>query len=49
MLKSAEVEAADNKKEYDTILVEMRDPDFKAIYGADKVNCVLNSKSNFRI
>lgn len=31
-------EYAELKKEYDTILVEMRDADFKALYGADKLS-----------
>jgi hypothetical protein len=37
LLAAAEVEYLDTKKEYDTLLVEMRDPEFKAVYGTEKV------------
>ena len=37
LLKKAEGEFLEAKKEYDTILVESRDPDFKIEYGVEKV------------
>jgi hypothetical protein len=37
LLAKAETESTDAKKEYDTLLVEMRDPEFKVVYGAEKV------------
>ena len=37
-LETAEKEAKDAKEEYDTVLKEMRDPDFIEMYGADKVS-----------
>ena len=44
--EKAEVEASDAKREYDTILQEMRDPDFKDQYGIEQVfniiNCIIN-------
>ena len=38
LLKKAEEEHVEAKKEYDTILLESRDPDFKIEYGIEKVN-----------
>jgi hypothetical protein len=38
LLSTAETEAKDAKEEYDTVLKEMRDPDFVELYGAEKVS-----------
>ena len=42
-MKKAEEEYAEAKKEYDTILLEMRDPDFKLEYGIEKVHSTTNN------
>jgi hypothetical protein len=36
-LEQAEVDVKEAKDEYDTVLKEMRDPDFIELYGAEKV------------
>lgn len=37
-LSKAEKEAKEAKEEYDTVLKEMRDPDFIELYGMEKVS-----------
>lgn len=45
-LEAAETETKDAKEEYDTVLKEMRDPDFIDMYGADQLASVKDMAKN---
>jgi hypothetical protein len=45
-LAKAELEAKEAKEEYDTVLKEMRDPDFVGQYGADQLASVKDMAKN---